>query len=45
MARRKKMNRKRRLFPHVTRMLVDFKVTDPGQDFHIAIASTLGKQE
>jgi predicted CopG family antitoxin len=39
------MNRKKQLFPHITRMIVEFKVTDLGQEFHIAIASTLGKQE
>jgi hypothetical protein len=37
------MDRKKRLFPHVTRMIVDFKVTDRGDDFHIAVASTLSK--
>jgi predicted CopG family antitoxin len=37
------MKRKQKLFPHVTRMIMEYKVTDLGNDFHIAIASTLGK--
>ena len=37
------MKRKKRLFPHVCRMVVKFKVTDQGNDFHIAVASTLSK--
>jgi hypothetical protein len=37
------MARKKKLFPHVSRMIVKFKVTDRGNDFHIAVASTLGK--
>ena len=37
------MERKKRLFPHVSRMVVKFKVTDQGNDFHIAVASTLSK--
>ena len=37
------MERKKRLFPHVSRMVIKFKVTDRGKDFHIAVASTLGK--
>ncbi len=36
--------RKKKLFPHVTRMVVKFKVTDRGDDFHIAITSTLAKE-
>lgn len=39
------MDRKKKLFPHVSRMILEFKVTDLGDDFHIAIASTLGKQK
>ena len=39
------MDRKRKLFPHVSRMIVEYKVTDLGDDFHIAIASTMGKRE
>jgi hypothetical protein len=35
------MDRKTKLFPEVKRMIVEFKVTDRGNDFHIAIASTL----
>jgi hypothetical protein len=35
------MDRKRKLFPHVSRMIMDYKVTERGNDFHIAIASTL----
>lgn len=37
------MKRKKKLYPHVDRMIVEFKVTDRGDDFHIAIASTLKK--
>ena len=39
------MNRKKKLFPDVTRMIVDFKVTDQGENFHIAVASTLEKEK
>lgn len=35
------MERKRKLFPNVSRMIMEHKVTDLGNDFHIAIASTL----
>lgn len=38
------IERKKRLFPNVSRMIVDFKVTEQGDDFHIAIASTLEKR-
>ena len=38
------IERKRKLFPNVTRKIVDFKVTDRGDDFHIAVASTLPKE-
>jgi hypothetical protein len=34
------MDRKRSLFPNVSRMIVEHKVTDQGDTFHIAIAST-----
>lgn len=37
------MKRKRRLFPNVSRAIVEYKVTDLGNDFHIAVASTLEK--
>jgi hypothetical protein len=37
------MKRKQKLFPHVTRMIMEYKVSDLGNDFHIAIASTLEK--
>ncbi len=36
--------RKQRLFPNVNRRIIDFKVTDLGNDFHIAVASTLKKK-
>jgi hypothetical protein len=39
------MERKRKLFPSVSRMIVEHKVTDRGGDFHIAIASTLEKKD
>ena len=39
------MERKRKLFPNVTRMIVEHKVTDRGGDFHIAIASTLENKD
>jgi hypothetical protein len=39
------MARKRNLFPDISRMIVDFKVTDLGNDFHIAVASTLEKKD
>lgn len=35
------MKRKNRLYPKVNRMIIQFKVTDRGNDFHIAIASTM----
>ena len=38
------MERKRKLFPNITRMIMEYKVTDRGDDFHIAIASTLEKK-
>jgi hypothetical protein len=38
------IERKKKLFPDVTRKIVDFKVTDRGDDFHIAVASTLQKE-
>lgn len=37
------MKRKQKLFPQVTRMIIEYKVTDLGNDFHIAVASTLEK--
>jgi len=39
------MERKKKLFPDISRMIIDFKVTDLGKDFHIAIASSLEKKE
>ena len=35
------IERKRKLFPNVSRAIVEHKVTDRGGDFHIAIASTM----
>lgn len=37
------MKRKNKLYPHVNRMILRFKVTDLGDDFDIAVASTLDK--
>jgi len=39
------MKRKNRLYPKVDRMIVQFKVTDRKNDFHIAIASTMENKE
>jgi hypothetical protein len=39
------MERKRKLFPNVSRMIVEHKVTDRGGDFHVAIASTLENKD
>jgi len=39
------MRRKNRLCPNVNRMIIQFKVTDRGKDFHIAIASTMEKKQ
>jgi uncharacterized membrane protein (UPF0182 family) len=39
------MERKRKLFPNVSRMIMEYKVTDQGNNFHIAIASTLKKKD
>ena len=39
------IERKRKLFPNVSRMIVEHKVTDRGGDFHIAIASTLENKD
>jgi len=38
------MERKRNLFPNVTRMIMEYKVTDQGNNFHIAVASTMDKK-
>ena len=38
------MERKRKLFPDITRMIMEYKVTDQGNNFHIAVASTLDKK-
>jgi hypothetical protein len=35
------MERKKRLFPDISRLIVEFKVTDTGDGFHIAVASTM----
>lgn len=37
------MKRKNKLYPNVDRMIMEFKVTDRGNNFHIAVASTLKK--
>lgn len=39
------MKRKNRLYPKVNRMIVQFKVTERRNDFHIAIASTMEKKK
>ena len=39
------MERKKRLFPDVSRMILEFKVTDIGDGFHIAVASTMEEQD
>jgi hypothetical protein len=39
------MTRKKILFPNNSSMIIDFKVTDQGRDFHIAVASTLEKKK
>ena len=39
------MERKRKLFPNVSRKIIEHKVTDRGGDFHIAIASTLENKD
>ena len=39
------MKRKNRLYPNVNRMIVEFKVTERKNDFHIAIASTMEGKE
>jgi hypothetical protein len=39
------MKRKNKLYPKVNWMIIKFKVTDLGNDFHIAIASTMKKDE
>lgn len=38
------MERKRKLFPNVTRMIMEYKVTDQGNNIHIVVASTLDKK-
>lgn len=35
------IDRKKKIFPNGSRMIIDFKVTEQGRDFHIAVASTL----
>jgi hypothetical protein len=39
------MERKRILFPNVSRAIIEHQVTDRGNDFHIAITSTMAKNE
>jgi len=39
------MERKRKLFPNVSRAILEHKVTDRGGDFHIAIASTMEQKD
>jgi hypothetical protein len=39
------MVRKRKLFPNVSRAIIEHKVTDRGGDFHIAIASTMEQKD
>lgn len=39
------MERKRKLFPNVSRAIIEHKVTDRGGDLHIAIASTMEKKD
>jgi hypothetical protein len=39
------MKRKNKLYPNVNRVIVQFKVTNRKNDFHIAIASTMKKDE
>ena len=39
------MKRKNKLYPKVNRMIVQFKVTERRNDFHIAIASTMENKE
>jgi hypothetical protein len=38
------IERKRKLFPNISRAIIEHKVTDEGGNFHIAIASTLEKK-
>jgi len=38
------MDRKRKLFPNVSRIIMEHKVTDRGNNFHIAVASTMEKK-
>lgn len=38
------MQRKKKLYPKVNRMIVQYKVTNQRNDYHIAIASTLEKK-
>lgn len=39
------IERKRKIFPNISRTIVEHKVTDRGNNFHIAIASTLEKKK
>jgi hypothetical protein len=39
------MKRKNKLYPKVNRIIVEYKVTDRGNDFHIAIASTMEEKK
>ena len=39
------MKRKNKLYPKVNRMIIQFKVTERGNDFHIVITSTIENKE
>jgi hypothetical protein len=41
----KLMERKRKLFPNVSRAIIEHKVTDRGGIFHVAIASTMERKD
>jgi hypothetical protein len=38
------MDRKKRLFPNISRMIIEYKVIDQGNNFQIAVASTMEKK-
>src|SRR3990172_5275475 len=38
------IDRKKRLFLNISRMIVEYKVTDQGNNFHVAVASTMEKK-
>jgi len=37
------LRRKREMFPDVNRFILDYEVTDRGNDFHLSVASTMQK--